>query len=173
MIRHRAEAAASRRRGAEVVEGTSGAADCVPFREGAQEAALEGGSSLGEACWASPFDRDRYRTVVGSRWAFRRGSTRGRDRRCPSQSGWGKSTAASGRRDGGREGSKSQSDPWPEAARLAEPRKGWSHPAAQRLAVANHGWSLGSSEVCSGSTPLQKSVGGMWPRRSGESRVGA
>jgi len=31
---HRAEAAASRRRGADVVEGTSGAADCILFREG-------------------------------------------------------------------------------------------------------------------------------------------
>jgi hypothetical protein len=56
MIRHRGEAAASRRRGAGVVEGTSGAADCVPFREGVQEAALEGRSSFGEVCWAGPFD---------------------------------------------------------------------------------------------------------------------
>jgi hypothetical protein len=87
-----------------VAEGTSGAADCVLFRERAQEAALEGRSSFGEACWAGSFERDRYRTVVGQRRAFRRGPTRIRDRRCPGQSGWGKSTAASGRRGGGRRG---------------------------------------------------------------------
>lgn len=56
---------------------------------------------------------------------------------------------------------------------MAESRKGQSHPLAQRFAGAHYEWSLGSSEVCSGDTPLQKSVGGMWPRRSGESRVGA
>jgi hypothetical protein len=39
-----------------VAEGTSGAADGVPFREGAQEAALEGRSSFGEVCWAGPFN---------------------------------------------------------------------------------------------------------------------
>jgi hypothetical protein len=94
-----------------VVEGTSGAADCVPFREGAQEAALQGRPSFGEVCWVIPFNRGRNRTVVELSWAFRLGPTRGRDRRCPSQSGWGKSTAASGRRDGGRKGLKKPERP--------------------------------------------------------------
>jgi hypothetical protein len=56
VIRRRVEAAASRKRGAEVAEGTSGAADCVLFREGAQEAALPGRPSFGAGCWAISFD---------------------------------------------------------------------------------------------------------------------
>jgi hypothetical protein len=47
------------------MEGTPGAADFVLFRESAGEAALEGKSSFGKACWASPFERGRNRTVVG------------------------------------------------------------------------------------------------------------
>jgi hypothetical protein len=94
-----------------VVEGTSGAADWVLFRERAQEAALKGRPGFGAACRASSFERGRNRTVVGLRWAFSRSSTRIRDRRCPGQSGWGKSSAASGRRAGGRKGPKGQSDP--------------------------------------------------------------
>ena len=105
------EVAASWRQEAEVVEGTSGAADWVLFREWAQEAALEGRPSFGEGCRAGSFERGRYRTAVELRWAFSRSSARIRDRRCPGRSGWGKSNAASGRRDGGRKGPKGQSDP--------------------------------------------------------------
>lgn len=86
------------------MEGTPGAADGVVFREKAQEAALEGGSSFGETGRVAPFDRDRYRAVAVHRQAFRRRSARGCDRGCPGQSGWGKSTATSGRRGGGRGG---------------------------------------------------------------------
>lgn len=55
MIRHPVEAAAARRRGAYVVEGTSGAAECGSFREEVQEAALAGRLSFGEICRASSF----------------------------------------------------------------------------------------------------------------------
>jgi hypothetical protein len=110
-IRRGVEATASRQREAKAAEGTSGAADSVLFREGAQEAALQGRSSFGETCWAIPFERDRNRTVVGLGWAFKQSRTRDRDRGCSSQSGWGKSTAASGRRGGGRKGRKARATP--------------------------------------------------------------
>jgi hypothetical protein len=136
-----------------VLEGTSGAADGVFFRESAQEAALEGRLSFGEACWAYPFERDRYRTVVGQRWTFRRSSTRVRDRRCPSRSGWGKSTAASGRRGGGRKGRKANETPSLGKLGRRSPARGVT---AWRAAVrrCNKRQGLGRSQVCSGNTPL-------------------
>jgi hypothetical protein len=63
-IRRGVEAAASRQREAEAMEGTPGAADCVLFRERAQKAALKGEPSFGKASRAIPFERDRNRTVV-------------------------------------------------------------------------------------------------------------
>ena len=87
-----------------MTEGTLGAADRVLFRESVQEAALQGRSRFGEVCSAAPFVRDRYRTVAGLHRAFRCKAARDCDRGCPSQLGWGKSSAASGRRGGGRKG---------------------------------------------------------------------
>jgi hypothetical protein len=154
-----------------VLEGTSGAADGVLFRERAQEAALEGRLSFGEACWAYPFERGRNRTVVGLRWAFRRSSTRVRDRRCPSQSGWGKSTLASGRRGGCRKGRKARETPSLRKLGRRGPARGvTARRAAACCCIQRRG--LDSSQVCSGNTLLQKSVGGMWLRCSGESRHG-
>jgi hypothetical protein len=46
------------------MEGTLGAAECELFRGSAQEAALRGRSRFGEACWAIPFERGRYRTAA-------------------------------------------------------------------------------------------------------------
>jgi hypothetical protein len=149
-----------------VVEGTSGAADCVLFREGAQEAALQGRPSFGEVCWAIPFDRGRNRTVVELSWAFKLGPTRDCDRRCPSQSGWGKSTAASGRCGGGRESLAAKATP--DLTQL-----GWEcsfgDTTTRSGSICCQVW-MGSSQfwVCSGDTPLQKSVGGMWPQACGE-----
>jgi hypothetical protein len=93
------------------MEGTSGAAEGAPFREGAQEAALQGQSRFGAASWVVSFARGRNRTVVRSGWTFRQDLTRDHDRRCPSQSGWGKSTAASGRGGGGQKGRKAGKTP--------------------------------------------------------------
>jgi hypothetical protein len=116
------QAPATRRRAALEVEGTPGAVDCEPFREGAWETALEGRSRFGEACWAGSFERGRFRTAAGFRVHSKRGSARARDRGCPSQSGWGKSTAASGCRDGGWKGENAGATP--------DLRKlGWSSPA--------------------------------------------
>lgn len=103
-IHHRAETTPSRFREGEMAEGTLGAAECGLFRESVQEAALQGRSRLGGACWAGGFARGRYRTAAGLHRAFRCRLASSRDRGCPSQSGWGKSSAASGRRGGGREG---------------------------------------------------------------------
>jgi hypothetical protein len=61
------QAPATRRREASEVEGTPGAVDCEPFREGAWKAALEGRSRFGGACRAGSFERGRNRTVAGSR----------------------------------------------------------------------------------------------------------
>jgi hypothetical protein len=85
------------------VEGTSGAADVALFRESARKAALKGGSRFGEPHSAISFERGRNRTVVLLGRAFRQSWTRDGDRGCPSQSGWGKSTAVSGYRGGGRQ----------------------------------------------------------------------
>jgi hypothetical protein len=87
-----------------VTEGTLGAAECGLFRESVQEAALQGRSRSGGVCLAIPFERGRYRMAAGLHRAFRCRSAQDRDRGCPSQSGWGKSFAASGRRGGGRKG---------------------------------------------------------------------
>jgi len=87
-----------------VTEGTLGAADRVLFRESVQEAALRGGARCGAACLAVPFERGRYRTAAELHRAFRCRAARDCDRGCPSQLGWGKSSAASGRRGGGRKG---------------------------------------------------------------------
>jgi hypothetical protein len=86
------------------MDGTLGAAEREPFREGDREAALRGGWIFGEACLAVPFVRGRYRTAASWHRAFRCWLARGRDRGCPSQSGWGKSSAPSGRRGEGRKG---------------------------------------------------------------------
>ena len=135
------------------MEGTLGAAECEFFRENVREAALPGRSRFGEVCWVVLFERGRYRTAAGLHRAFRCRSAQDRDRGCPSQSGWGKSSAASGRRGGGSKGLKSQSDPWPEATRLADLARGV---ATCRAAVRcrNYRQGLDSSEVCSGDALL-------------------
>jgi hypothetical protein len=94
-----------------MTEGTLGAADRVLFRESVQEAALRGGERFGATCLAVPFERGRYRTAVELHRAFRCRAARDCDRGCPSQLGWGKSSAASGRRGGGRKGCKARATP--------------------------------------------------------------
>ena len=96
-------------RGVSVAEGTSGAAvraflsrgstGSGPTRCAERERGTPGGSVR---------KRGPYRRAVEPRRYSSRGPTRIRDRRCPGLSGWGKSTAASGRRGGGRRGGKAK-----------------------------------------------------------------
>jgi hypothetical protein len=93
-------------------EGTSGAVTYVPFREGANGAALKSEPYFGAVSQVSSFELSRGRVTARpfaqdlSR-CCRAGT---HDKRCSSQSGWGKSTAASGRRSGG-QASESRSTP--------------------------------------------------------------
>jgi hypothetical protein len=84
------------------VEGTSGAADLVDFREEAGEAALvsEPFFGAGSSGWlVRVFEAVTARSLSSIHSRSR--AARVGDRRCPGRSGWGKSTAVSGRRGGG------------------------------------------------------------------------
>jgi hypothetical protein len=154
-------------RGVSLVEGTSGAAVRAFLSRGGAES---GPTRCAERKRGAPggFVRRRgpYRRAVELRRSSSRGATRTRDRRCPGLSGWGKSTAASGRRGGGRRGPQSQATPG-----LRKPGR-WrsARGAITWWDVACHGPLRGSDGTlaCSGDTPLQKLAGGMWPRGPGE-----
>jgi hypothetical protein len=108
------------------MEGTLGAVECALFRESVQEAALRSRSRFGGICLAVPFERGRYRTAAGV------GPLSGTGRHGIATEGVRVSQVGvnPSRRavvvGGGREGG-SQSDPWPEATRLAVPRKRRHH----------------------------------------------
>lgn len=109
-----------------------------------------------------------YRMVAGLS-----DSTLGRvlahDKRCPGPRGWGKSTAASGRRGGGHK-IRFRFDVTPGLR-----KSGWlfssedSHPSCRAACRhASKRWGLERSSVCSRTLQLQKSMGGVWRTNSGE-----
>jgi hypothetical protein len=83
----------------------------LSFRGEVRRAALQGVPSASEVHRADSFGNEAHTAGPSSHVDSSRGATRTRDRRCPGLSGWGKSTAASGRRGGGRRGPQSQVTP--------------------------------------------------------------